>query len=195
MLRRQVACPRPSWGGEMPDVCPSGGPVAVGKLAASVVAITLYGQIPRSGPIRTRRDVRRSRARSARWWSSWLSAGELIRGTVRRHATPRVPGPHADPRRTTSPQRRGRIRPALQRPPSAPGCAAPSPGPRLDQAGRAVLAALIRHLPRRWRAHRLALPQPACWTRASAHHGDLRVLGRVAATNARAPNCEAVQTR
>jgi hypothetical protein len=47
-----------------------------------------------------------------------------LRGAVRGHAAPRVPGPRADSRRATSPWRPGRVRPALQQPPSAPGPAA-----------------------------------------------------------------------
>ena len=46
------------------------------------------------------------------------------RGAVRGNASPRVPGPRADPRRAASPQGPGRVRPALQRPPAAPGPAA-----------------------------------------------------------------------
>jgi putative transposase len=43
----------------------------------------------------------------------------------------------------------------------SPCCAAPSLGPGLDWAGRAVLATLIRHLPRRLRAHWLVTPGTA----------------------------------
>ena len=37
-----------------------------------------------------------------------------------------------------------------------------NPGPRLDWAGRAVLATLIRLLPARLRMHRLVTPAPSC---------------------------------
>jgi len=42
-----------------------------------------------------------------------VAAGEFLCGAVRGDAAPRVPGPRADPRRAASPQRPGRIRPAL----------------------------------------------------------------------------------
>ena len=42
-----------------------------------------------------------------------VAAGELIRGAVRGHAAPRVPGPRADPRRAAPPRGPGRVRPAL----------------------------------------------------------------------------------
>jgi hypothetical protein len=56
-----------------------------------------------------------------------VAAGELVRRAVRGDASPRVPGPRADPRRAASPQCPGRVRPALQRPPSAPEPAARTP--------------------------------------------------------------------
>ena len=42
-----------------------------------------------------------------------VAASERICGTVRGHAAPRVPGPHADSRRAASPQSFGRVHPAL----------------------------------------------------------------------------------
>jgi len=68
--------------------------------------------------------------------SSPVTSSQFLRGTACGNATPRVPRPPADPRRTAPPAGPGRVCAALQRTPAAPVARAKTPAARDRPADR-----------------------------------------------------------